>query len=225
MVVPLEAPIRGAGGGFPDRPPHIIMELTKEGGHTMRNYCIASMLFLFLFLTQGSIVLADGRITVNSGVPGEVYLDGIKHATINPGEFYDIYLTTPDSHVLEVRDAKSKLVHREEIAVDPARNEHRMVHAFSEASPPVSTGKVTPTTSPSGKDVVTREELHSAMKQAKSEALAEEAGRRKRAQKREMTNKAITHVIAVETRRLPPGVKGMERIKLLGELIPGFGGR
>lgn len=188
---------------------------------------ILSLFLLVLCLTPA--VLADGRITVRSALPGEVYLGGVRQGPIVPDESYEIYVTEPGPHIVEVRGSEGKLIHHEEISLDPAKNEQRTVHAFSGLSLPGSKAPELAATSPDPKGAVTREEMQAAVDQAarraKSEALAEEAARRKRAQQRAMANQAIVHMVAVEGRRLPSGVKNMERIKLLGELVPLFGNR
>jgi hypothetical protein len=185
--------------------------------------CLVSILFLLQVCPASGI----GRVTVTSSIPGELFLDGVSKGPIQPGETFVSDLKEPGPHLLEVRGTKTNLVHREEFSIDPSSGENRTVQAFfaspSPGSPPP---EVVPDPTVSN-GTITREEMNAAIDQAsrkaKAEVLAEEAARRRRAQKREITTRAITHVVAVEGRRLPSGVKAMERIKLLGELVPLFG--
>jgi hypothetical protein len=179
-----------------------------------------------------SAAWADGRITVSSAIPGDVYLGGIKQGSVNPGDTFVLTVQDPGIQTVEVRGANSNLIHREEVSLDPAQNEQRVVQAFSgialSGSEPIAAAPP-PTPAPIPTDAITREEMHAAVanaaQRAKSEALAEEAARRRRAQQRGATNSAIGHIVAVEGRRLPSGVKNMERVKLLSELLPVFGNR
>jgi len=169
---------------------------------------------------------SKAEVTVFSQIPGEVFIDNIFNSNVNAEDPLTIYLSGPKSYVIEVRAMNSRLIHREEILIEPKSGLIYEMRAFTEYSPGIS-NQVDTETPVANTGTISREEMteaiNSASAKAKSEALAEEAARRGRAEKRDITNKGIAHVVGVEANQgLPSSVKNMERIKLLFEAIPGL---
>ena len=173
------------------------------------------------------------HFNVTSIVPSSVYVNNTLKGAINSSEPFEFDISEPGTYVIEIRAKDTKLSHREEVDVRANSSETREIRAFSDfqTSAPVKVTAPAPvTTAPvttSGKEYVSREEMMAAIqeatKKAKTEALSEEAARRKRAEKRALTNKGIGHVVGVEANKsLPWSVKNMERIKLLLEALPSF---
>lgn len=171
--------------------------------------------------------LSKAEVTIYSHLPAEVYIDNILNAGVDVSNPLTIYLSGPQSYVIEVRATTSNLIYRESIAVDPKSGIKHEIRAFSEYPDAGSTTTATETPVVAPQGAVSREEMAAAIRdateKAKAEALAEEAARRERAGKRIITNKGIAHVIGVEANKgVPSSVKNMERIKLLIEAIPAF---
>lgn len=167
-------------------------------------------------------------VTVYSQLPAEVYVDNILNATVDPTNPLTIYLPGPKMYVIEVRATGSKLIFRESIAIENSTDEKHEVRAFIEYPAVITLPAATDVPVVAAQGAISREEMEAAIQnasaKAKAEALAEEAARRKRAEKRIITNKGIAHVVAVEANGgLPSSVKNMERIKILMEAIPAFG--
>jgi hypothetical protein len=166
------------------------------------------------------------EMTVYSPIPADVYVDNILNASVDSTHPLAINLPGPRSYVFEVRAKGSNLIHREEVNIDPNSDVKKEIRAFSDSSSqsvstPGAAGTAEPAAVPQGG--ITREEMAGEIAKAKTEALAEEAARRKRAEKRELTSKGIAHVVGVEANQgLPGSVKNMERIKLLMEALPSF---
>lgn len=165
------------------------------------------------------------EVTIYSQLPAQVFVDNVLNSTVDVDNPLTIYLIGSQTSVVEVRATSSKLIHREDVQVDPKSGLIYEIRAFSEYRPTVTAPAVTdvPVVAPQG--TITREEMNAAISdasaKAKAEALAEEAGRRSRAEKRQLTNQGIAHVVGVEANQgLPSSVKNMERIKLLIEAIP-----
>lgn len=174
--------------------------------------------------------LPKAEITVYSGIPAEVFIDNVLKTAIDSTHPMAIVLTGPHLYVFEVRGIRSNMIFREEVRVELNSNIKREIRAFSEGMSqttiepkPVETTEVTQqATVPQGG--ISREEMADSIAKAKAEALSEEAGRRKRADKRAVTNKGIAHIVGVEANPgLSGSVKNMERIKLLMEALPSFG--
>ncbi len=166
------------------------------------------------------------ELTVFAQIPAEVFIDNVFNAKVNVKDPLTIYLSGPKTYIIEVRATNSRLIHREEVLIDPKSVLIYEIRAFTEYVPAISqqTSTETPLTP---QETVSREEMtdaiNAASAKAKAEALAEEAARRNRADKRDITNKGIAHVVGVEANKgLPGSVKNMERIKLLIEAIPAF---
>ncbi|MFZ2960907.1 MAG: hypothetical protein WA705_28850 [Candidatus Ozemobacteraceae bacterium] len=184
---------------------------------------------------EASPQTSKAEITVYSQVPADVYIDNVLTATVNATQPMAINLSGPRSYLFEVRAHASNLAFREEVNVEPNSNVKKEIRAFPETqsqagltlepSGPVTTPVVAPV--PVAQGGISREEMASeiqkATAKAKAEALSEEAGRRKRAEQRALTNKGIAHVVGVEANSgLSGSVKNMERIKLLIEAVPSF---
>ena len=172
-----------------------------------------------------NVLVPNTEITVYSTVPAEVYIDYVFKGTVDSTHPFALILPGPRSYLFEIRAKDSNMIFREEVSIDPNSAVRREVRAFAEVPAPIiiASGTVAPVAVPQGG--ITREEMASEIKkattQAKAEALAEEAGRRKRAGKRAVTNKGIAHVVGVEANSgLSSSVKNMERIKLLIEAFP-----
>lgn len=183
----------------------------------MKNILLISICALILFpaFAKGQEMSPTASIAPVQEVVGES-----EPAPMAPSDPFRLQLRGTESYT----QAPSSTLGRGEWIPPAVKSELQAAREVSPETPPVEA-----TTAPEPvKAGVTPEEMaaaiDAAVKKAKAETLAEEAARRRRAQKREMANKAITHVIAVETRRLPAGVKGMERLKLLGDLLPGLKG-
>jgi hypothetical protein len=187
---------------------------------------------------------SKSEITVYSTIPADVYVDNVLESAVDATHPMAIILPGTKSYMFEVRARESNLVYREEVSIDQNSAVRKEIRAFPETQVQVSQPSMTPPPSaapyvtPVPLDVATpvsppqgyisREEMTAEIKraaaQAKAETLAEEAGRRKRAEKRAVTSKGIAHVVGVEANRsLPNSVKNMERIKLLLEGLPAFG--
>jgi len=178
------------------------------------------IILTLIFLIPVSAVLAADQLTITSAMPAEVYVNDAMRSFLQADQPMDILLENPGDYVIELRPQNSPLIYREEITVEEGKSRKKVIQAFFPPAP--AEAKVAP---PSLREPpVTRAELQAVVQKAKSEALAEEAARRKRQQKREITNKALIHLIAVEGRRMPGSVKNMERIKLLGDVLQGIGG-
>lgn len=165
------------------------------------------------------------EITVYSQIPADVYIDNVLNASIDSTQPLVINLPGPRSYVFEVRAKGTNLIYREEIAIDANPGIKKEIRAFSEEKylTTLASATVVPVTAPQG--AISREEManeiQKATANAKAEALAEEAARRSRADKRALTNKGIAHIVGVEASHgLPSSVKNMERIKLLLEALP-----
>ena len=177
---------------------------------------------------------AKPGITVFSSIPAEVFLDNRLMTAVDQANPAKLLVPGAGSYVLEVRAKGSNLIHREAFRFDPSAGKPLEIRAFGAETPGTTQASVTETPASGtpakisgNQDVITREEMNAAIQQAtakaKADALAEEAARRKRQQKRDLTNKGIAHVVGVEAnRKLPSSVKNMERIKTLIELIPTF---
>jgi hypothetical protein len=166
------------------------------------------------------------EVSVFAKIPGKVFIDNVFYSDINATNPQTIYLSGPKLYVIEVRATNSKLIHREEVLTDPKSGSIHEIRAFSAYDPEASQQTQT-VPSEEEKGTISREEMSEAIKaaaaNAKAEALAEEAARRNRAEKRDITNKGIAHVVGVEANKnLPGSVKNMERIKLIFEAIPAF---
>ncbi|OIP21199.1 hypothetical protein AUK22_11900 [bacterium CG2_30_54_10] len=172
----------------------------------------------------------NNELTVYSPIPANVFVDNVSKGYVDSAKPLVVILPGPGSYIVEVRAQGSKLTQREEIIMDSKSEVGQEIRAFSVAQAPVvmpvDAGAPAPAPVPQGG--ISREEMASAIQaataKAKAEALAEEAGRRKRAEKRAVISKGIAHVVGVEANRgLPNSVKNMERIKLLMEALPSFG--
>lgn len=166
------------------------------------------------------------EVTIFSQIPAKVFIDNVLNSDINATEPLTIYLSGPKSYVVEVRATNSRLIHREEITIDPKSGLIHEIRAFTEYFPAISQQTQTES-AVTEQGTVSREEMteaiNAASAKAKAEALAEEAARRTRSEKREITTRGIAHVVGVEANQnLPGSVKNMERIKLLFEAIPAF---
>ncbi|MBF0501881.1 MAG: hypothetical protein HQM09_17215 [Candidatus Riflebacteria bacterium] len=168
-------------------------------------------------------------LIVSSPVDGKVFVDNALIGSVDSAKPCSFTVSVPGSHVVEVRADGSRITHREEVTILPNASESREIKAFSDVTGSQPSQPKSPEVS--SQKYVTREEMMAAIEEAtqkatqraKSEALSEEAARRRRAQKRDITNKAIGHVVGVEANRsLPGSVKRMERIKLLIEALPSF---
>ncbi|MBF0502916.1 MAG: hypothetical protein HQM09_22465 [Candidatus Riflebacteria bacterium] len=175
----------------------------------------------------------NAEITVYSQIPADVYVDSILKASVNATQPMAINLSGPRSYVFEVRAKGSNMIYREEVSIADNSVVKKEIRAFSEVQSQtyLPAGTVVPVPAPiqvaAPQGGISREEMnaeiHKATAQAKAEALSEEAGRRKRADQRALTNKGIAHVVGVEANPgLSGSVKNMERIKLLIEAIPSF---
>lgn len=169
--------------------------------------------------------LAKTEITVYSQIPADVYIDNVLNASIDATQPLAINLPGPHSYVFEVRAKASNLIYREEVSIDNSFGIKKEIRAFSENQPQISPPIASTTVVATPQGGISREEManaiHEATAKAKSEALAEEAARRSRAEKRAIANKGIAHLVGVEANRgLPSSVKNMERIKLLLEGLP-----
>jgi hypothetical protein len=166
------------------------------------------------------------EVTVFSQIPAEVFIDNVFNSGVNATDPLTIYLAGPKSYVIEVRAKNSRIIHREEVLIDPRSGLIHEIRAFPEYFPEIS--QQTQTETPiADQGTVSKEEMTAAINaataKAKAEALAEEAARRSRAEKRGITTKGIAHVVGVEANQgLSGSVKNMERIKLLFEAIPAF---
>jgi hypothetical protein len=170
--------------------------------------------------------LSKTEVTVYSQIPAEVFIDSVFNSAVNATDPLTIYLSGPKSYVIEVRATNSRLIHREEVLIDPKSGLIHEIRAFNEYYPAISQQTQTEAPVPA-QGTISREEMteaiNAASAKAKAEALAEEAARRSRAEKRDVTTKGIAHVVGVEANQnLPGSVKNMERIKLLFEAIPAF---
>ncbi len=169
---------------------------------------------------------AKPEVTVYSQIPAEVFVDNTFNSTVNATEPVTIYLSGPISNVIEVRAINSRLIYREEVKINSGTGSIHEIRAFPEYNQQIVQQPQTETPV-AGNGTISREEMteaiNAASAKAKAEALAEEAARRNRADKRDLTNKGIAHVVGVEANKnLPGSVKNMERIKLLFEAIPAF---
>ncbi|MBF0408093.1 MAG: hypothetical protein HQM10_12100 [Candidatus Riflebacteria bacterium] len=172
------------------------------------------------------------EVTVYSQLPADVYVDNEFKFSVDINQPMAINLSGPRSYVFEIRAKNSNLIFREEVSIDLNTNLKREIRAFSlPTDAPIQTQTQiltqTEVSAPvaQAKGTISREEMadeiQKATAKAKAEALAEEAGRRKRAEKRALTSKGIGHVVGVEANSgLPNSVKNMERIKLLLEALP-----
>lgn len=171
--------------------------------------------------------MSKTEVTVYSGVPADVYIDNSLEASIDSTQPMSITLPGPRLYVFEVRAKGSNLIFRDEINILPASNLKREIRAFDGTPSSGASAAVNVAPVPVPQSGISREEMASEIKkataQAKAEALSEEAARRKRDEKRKLSNKGIAHVVGVEAnRKLPSSVKNMERIKLLIEALPSF---
>ncbi len=168
---------------------------------------------------------SKAEVTIFSQLPAELFVDNVLNSALDYKNPLTIYLSGPKTYVFEIRATNSKLVYREDVVIEQSSGLKHEIRAFSEypATVPLPVETEVPVVVAEGS--VTREEMNAAINdataKAKAEALSEEAGRRQRAEKRDVTNKGIAHVVGVEANGgLSSSVKNMERIKLLFEAIP-----
>jgi hypothetical protein len=169
----------------------------------------------------------NGEITVYSLIPADIYIDGIRKTSLDVTHPMVIDLPGPRTYDFELRSKESNMIFREEVVVPSNANIKKDIRAFSETLPPTSTTEAIAQGAETPAGGISREEMASAIQkataQAKAEALAEEAARRKREDQRALSSKGIAHVVGVEANKnLPGSVKNMERIKLLLEVLPGL---
>jgi len=167
------------------------------------------------------------EITVYSQIPADVYIDNVLKASVDSTQPMAISLAGPRSYIFEVRAKESNMIFREEVVIDANSNVKKEIRAFSETQAQTTLPLETTAQAAVPQGEISREEMASAIQKAtakaKAEALSEEAGRRKRASQRAVTNKGIAHVVGVEANSgLSGSVKNMERIKLLMEALPSF---
>ena len=175
------------------------------------------VLIFLLLLASTSLVYSEGKLTIHSNLDADLYVNDVKQASVNTADPFILQIKEPGTYKIELRTPDQSQVHQEEVTLIPETGLEKTIRAFENVAPVEETAKEPDTSAEPG---ITRAELKSEVAKAKAEALAEEAARRKRQADRELGKKAVIHVIGVETQRMPSGVKNLERIKLLGELIP-----
>lgn len=184
-------------------------------------------IFLVFLLLMPAWVTGESNFHVTSPIPSSVYVNNTLKGSVSGSTSLEFKLSEPGTYVIEVRQDGGKLVHREEFEIRQNVMEKRDIEAFADTRTPPPASPVVASPSAPTRDYVSREEMMAAIQEAtrkaKAEALAEEDARRKRAAKRELTNKGIGHVVGVEANKgVPRSVKNMERIKLLIEALPSF---
>lgn len=176
-----------------------------------------AIVMLLLIMGSSSILNAEGRLTVYTKVDADLYVNEVKQASVNPVDPFILQLKEPGDYKIQLKAKEGDLVHQEDVTLVAGTGLEKTIRAFEDYKPAAEKPAAQAAAAEPG---ITRAELKAEIAKAKSEALAEEAARRKRQQERELGKKALIHVVGVETQRVPSGVKNIERLKLLGDLIP-----
>lgn len=175
------------------------------------------VLTFLLLLASSSFVYSEGKLTIHSKLDADLYVNEVKQASVNTADPFILEIKEPGTYRIELRTPDQNQVYHEEVTLIPETNLEKTIRAFENVPPEAEAAQKLDSSVEPG---ITRAELKAEVAKAKAEALAEEEARRKRQADRELGKKAVIHVIGVETQKMPSGVKNLERIKLLGELIP-----
>ncbi len=175
-----------------------------------------NVVLLFLFMLISACSFGAAKLTIYSYIKSDLYVNGVKQASLNKSDPFILQINEPGKYRLELRAIDKNLTYSEEVNLLPETDFDKTIRAFEE----VETAKNLESSKNNGDSVVTKSEMEAEISKAKAEALAEEEARRKRDKEREAGKKAVIHLLGVETQDVPSEVKNMERIKLLGEVLP-----
>lgn len=175
------------------------------------------ILVTLMALGPSSMLLSESKITVFTKLDADLYVNGAKQAWVNAIDPFKLHFKEPGTYKIELKARDQELSHLEEVTVVSDTMLEKTIRAFDNAVPAADKSSAA---AAAASDGISKAELQAEVARAKSEVLAEEAARRKRQQEREISKKAVIHVIGVETQRMPRSVKNLERFKLLGDLIP-----
>jgi hypothetical protein len=177
---------------------------------------ISTILMALIMIIISSSVYAQAEITIYSALKSDLYVNGVKQASINTQDPFILQLKEPGTYQLELKAEEKELTHEEQVTLIAETSISKTIRAFESVAETQDKQESEKKEEPA----VTRAELKAEVAKAKAAALAEEEARRKREKERELGKKAVIHVIGVEAQKMPSSVKNLERIKILGEVLP-----